>query len=226
MAYIPRRRLVLANARSAGVHTQWSSSEMPWDAEEEAFAADHQHCGATFEAACFTQESASGVCDWGSQPDHPLVHVDSRATEQAPSVLHTMPSYEPACTLRQQCSHAAARDHFTLPQEEYRDIYNFLTKGTGQVQEMSAVERALFKLVNLRQVGGCSIWLPGFSKQAINAAAGVQIMKLHGVTQDGRTKQVLELQSTKAPLYTAIVSMHVQHGVSCRMPCKHWLACS
>ena len=155
MAYIPRRRLVLANARSAGVHTQWTSSEMPWDAEEEAFAAEHQHCGATFEAACFTEESASGVCGWGSQPDPPLVnHVDSRATEQAPSILRTMPSCEPASSLQQQCSQAAARDQFTLPQEEYCDIYSFLTKGTGRVQEMSAVERALFKLVNLRQVGG------------------------------------------------------------------------
>lgn len=161
MAYIPRRRLVLANARSAGVHTQWSSSQMPWDAEEEAFAADDQQSCANFEAACFTQESAlteNQGSYWGSQPDHQLhYYVDSRATEQAPSSLHNMPSCEPASSLQQQCSHAAARDQFTLPQEEYRDIYNFLTKGTGQVQEMSSVERALFKLANLRQVGAYSV---------------------------------------------------------------------
>lgn len=158
MAYVPRRRLVLANARSAGVHAQWSSSQTPWDAEEDAFAADDQQICANFEAACFTQESALAVNqDKNSQPDHHLVcHVDSRATEQAPSSLHNMPSCEPASSLQQQCSHAAARDQFTLPQEEYRDIYNFLTKGTGQVQAMSAVERALFKLANLRQVGGYS----------------------------------------------------------------------
>lgn len=154
MSFVPRRRLVLASARSAGMHTQWSTSQMPWDTEEGAFADDNQICTSS-KSACFTQENALTAqqqADWGLQPDHlgcQAVYADHRATEHG---LHNMPSCDHASSLQQQLTHAAAMDQFVLLTEEYSDMYNFLTKGTGQVQEVSAKERALFKLADLRQV--------------------------------------------------------------------------
>lgn len=160
MSYVPRRRLVLASARSAGVPTQWSTSQMPWDAEEVACADEQELCG-TFEAPCFTQETLAwnSQADGDLQPDHPAGHLVSRAAEQALDGLCNLCSYDEtvqACnanvnSLQHQRSQAV-KDQFTLPSKEYSDIYNFLTKGTGRVQGISAKERALFKLADLRQV--------------------------------------------------------------------------
>ena len=154
MSFIPRRRLVLASARPAGVHTQWSSSQMPWDAEEGAFADDSQICTSS-QNACFTQENALTAqqqADRGLQLDHQAVYGADTATEQASDGLHFTTSCDHASELQQHFSHAAALDQFILPREEYSDLYNFLTKGSGHVQEVSAKERALFKLSDLRQV--------------------------------------------------------------------------
>lgn len=164
MSYIPRRRLVLATTRSAGVHTQWPTSQLPWDAEEAAYAEEQELC-TSCEALCSTQEDALNInshIDWALQPDHPTtLHAVRRAADHAHDSLCNLCCYKgtvQACevtasvgNLPQQLSQAVIHQ-FTLPREEYSDIYNFLTKGTGQVQSVSAKERALFKLTDLRQV--------------------------------------------------------------------------
>ena len=157
MSFVPRRRLVLASARSAGVHTHWSTSQMPWDAEEGAFADDNQTCTRS-QNVCFTQENALTVqqqADWGLQLDHlchKAVYADAKATEQAPDGLYVIPSCDHASSSQQHSSHAAALDQLILSREDYSDMYSFLTKNSGHVQEMSAKERSLFKLSDLRQV--------------------------------------------------------------------------
>ena len=200
MSYIPRRRLVLASTRSAGVHTQWPTSQMPWDAEEVACADEEELCTSS-EMPCFTQETAlstNSQADWGLQPDHPASqHMTSRAADQANDSLYKLSCYDDpvqanACSghvsnLQQQLSQAVI-DQFTLPREEYSDIYNFLTKGTGQVQGVSAKERALFKLTDLRQVDNLYWCL--LLNTNMNGAVPLQVMRVHGVTQAGRTKQV------------------------------------
>lgn len=137
---------------------------MPWDDEEAACAEEQELC-TSFEAPNFTREDALNMnsqTDWDLRPDHPTTqHVTHRAADQAHDSLYNLCSYkEPvqACeatgnvgNLPQQVSQAVI-DLFTLPREEYSDIYNFLTKGTGQVQGVCAKERALFKLADLRQV--------------------------------------------------------------------------
>ena len=223
MSYIPRRRLVLASARSARVHTQWSTSQIPWDAEEIVSADDQELC-TNSDATCFTQETALTMttrqqADWGLQPDqYPAGRVDSRAVEQAHDSLDSVHSCELPVKARSPCEHvstwqqpvslAGAVDQFTLPREEYQEIYNFLTKGTGQVQGVSAKERALFKLADLRQVcshGRCMLLL---RKDVIGCT--LQVMRLHGVTQGGRTKQVLWSQALLPN--KLCIAMYVRHA--------------
>lgn len=160
MSFVPRRRLVLASARSAGVHIQWLTSQMPWDAEEAALVDDNQTCTSS-ENACFTQENALTT-------QQLAVYADDNATAQAPDGLHTLPSCDNASSLQQHLSRAAALEQFTMPREEYSDIYNFLTKGSGHVQDVSTKERALFKLAGLRQVTNLfwAAMVPGSGRDA------------------------------------------------------------
>ena len=155
MSFVPRRRLVLASARSAGVDTQWSTSQMPWDAEEAAFADDNQVCTSS-RNTCFTHKNALTTqqqADWGLQLDqlgHQAVYAVNKATEHAPDGLHNLPSCDHESSAQQHLSHAAALDQLTLSKEGYSDMYNFLTKDC--VQKVSAKERALLKLSDLRKV--------------------------------------------------------------------------
>lgn len=170
MAYIPRRRLVLAGVHAGSVHAQGFNSQMPWDAEEAASANVAQELESSSQVACHTQEAVitadhryayeSQTHDKARFPDSACPEEDRWTAVQAPEcasygvqqaseklwssaqTTHSLPSQ----------SNTSAAAQLTLSLKEYAEIYDFLTRGTGHVQEASTKERALYKLTDLRQV--------------------------------------------------------------------------
>ena len=169
MSYIPRRRLILASARSTGRQAQWPASQVPWDDEEAARTDDNADVRWESQAACHTQEPAVQMADLASQElqlnrqagcsDYrPAQEGQARMIMSNASELAAQAAHERTLNigLALALTQAAAVEQFSMPTPEYTEIYNFLTKGTGHVQELSARERALFKLTDLRQVSAAN----------------------------------------------------------------------
>ena len=167
MAFVPRRRLVLANTQAARAHPPWSTSQMPWDIEE-AFTDTAQDLDVSSQAACHTQEAAvrwSAISAHEAQAPGPSFVMNSLLQPTQSSAAQTQAdsdAYDPqACqqlfTDTPHSSHvqpqiSSATMPVSLTKTEYAEMYGFLTKGTGTVQASSAKEHSLYKLSDLRQV--------------------------------------------------------------------------
>ena len=204
MSYVPRRRLVLASTRSQGIHVAWAVSQMPWDDEETTYDETDQGVYVSSQVACLTQEAALTAVnpmERGLQPDVDCQtgFTENRVAEQTHDRLaNKSPCDSPVQDWRFR-QHVSSVQHamsqadptdLSLPWNEYSDMYNFLTKGTGHVQEVSVKERALYKLAILRQV---SIDLPTHPVPTINKTWLRGTRPLHStgdeVTWDDARKQ-------------------------------------
>ena len=163
MAFVPRRRLVLANTQAARAHPPWSTSQMPWDIEE-AFTDTAQDLDVSSQVACHTQEAAVGwqaiSAHEAQVPGSSFVISDPLQPPQsstAQAQAHVKAHGPQAC--QQLLSDTPHNSHIqsqimpvSLTKAEYAEMYGFLTKGTESVQVSSAKEHSLYKLSDLRQV--------------------------------------------------------------------------
>ena len=207
MAFLPRRRLVLASAHVGSTYTNLSTSQLPWDAEEAASFSTGQEIGAGSQITCQTQESAVHAAHRFDNPVQAYQQAgfpDSRTEEQIPCNIVQAPAASvprtkdkpnhlgspslAGCCLQPQ-GNALHVAQMSMTVKEYTEVYNFLTKGTGHVQEASSKEGALFKLTYLRQVPACDPTCLACFAARLNTLL-VQVMRMHALTQSSRTKQV------------------------------------
>lgn len=118
---------------------------MPWDAEEAASAEVVKELEWSSQLASYTQEATfraehqTGRFSTHTEAQWTGAQADGGATQSA-----QQPSYR-LVKPGQQCQIA-------LPVNEYTEVYNLLTKGTGLVQQASLKEGTLYRLTDLRQV--------------------------------------------------------------------------
>ena len=167
MAFLPRRRLVLANARSGSNHTPWPPSQMPWD-DEEADAVQDTDAGS--QLACQTQEAAVALHQWSQ---HDIYSTYLGRDFAGSSTLQTgfFDASQAQTAVKNDKEEAGKQNNegnpygqdlqaqrgsaailVSLSLQDYAEMYTFLTKGSDSVQEASAKELALYKLADLRQV--------------------------------------------------------------------------
>ena len=151
MSYIPRRRLVLASTCSKGIHDDLTASQMPWDAEEAAHDEFDQDLFVSSQVACLAQEgalTAAEQTEWDLQLGQLQASlIENRETEQTNDRLAIKCSRDVPPQNWRSCQHHSSTQHAVtqgdntdrspLPLNEYSDVYNFLTKGTGHVHEVS-----------------------------------------------------------------------------------------
>lgn len=157
MAFLPRRRLVLASVHVGSAHTSWPASQMPWDAEEAALESSAQELDWSSQIACQTQENAVRAevhWDHDLQDEHqegcpasPMRKEDLSTAAQAFGGTSHYPQ-----SSSHQLLQSDQRGQIGLSFTAYTEVYTFLTKSTGHVQPASLKERALYKLTDLKQV--------------------------------------------------------------------------
>lgn len=162
MAYLPRRRLVLATACTVSSQAQWPGSQMPWDAEEQA-------SDTVIPEPCFGSQVASSTHEpytWSEDmPAPPDFRQQIRAATSDQQFCSQQQSTQLLCrdglpaslpekllTGNLPADKLVALKSLTLPLRDYAELYILLTKGSAHVQTASTKERTLYKLADLRQV--------------------------------------------------------------------------